>query len=273
MSNLALRSITAVFFVIIMVATIMWSPISFALFFLFVNNVGLHEFMAMQDKAGKRASKKLAFISGNIVFLVSMLVFLNVLDAEIIPLAGIAVFGIFIAELFRDKVRPFSNIAHTLTSVMYVSVPFSLFFFVSKFPLNEYNPYFVMSLVIMVWANDTFAYLVGRKLGKRKLFERISPKKTIEGALGGLAGTISAAVILSRFNPDTTVWFWVGLAVVVAVFFSIGDLVESLLKRSVDIKDSGNIMPGHGGLLDRFDGYLIGLPAVYVYLTLIPYFS
>lgn len=269
MSNLTLRAITGVVFVAIMIATIMGGDISFALFFLVVNNIGLNEFMIMQRKAGKRASRKLAFIAGNLVFGISMLVFLDLADEAFLPLAGVFIFWIFIAELFRNKIRPFSNIAHTLTAVFYVTVPLCLFFYVSKYPLGEYNGWFVLSMVIMVWCNDTFAYLAGRQFGKHPLFERVSPKKTVEGAIGGLAGTLIAAYILSNYHPDLSLGFWMGLAIVVSIFFSLGDLVESLLKRSVEIKDSGTILPGHGGVLDRFDGYLIGLPAVFVYLSVL----
>jgi len=125
-----------------------------------------------------------------------------------------------------------------------------------------------LGFFILQWSSDTFAYLVGRKLGKHKLFERISPKKTIEGFIGAIVLTALVAYVLSRFWDDISTRDWMLISVIVVVFGTLGDLVESLLKRNLGIKDSGAILPGHGGVLDRFDGVFISAPAVYFYLLL-----
>lgn len=121
----------------------------------------------------------------------------------------------------------------------------------------------------MLWTNDTGAYLAGRFFGKHKLFERISPKKTWEGSIGGGILTIGVAFILSVYFTNLDQTNWIVLAILVAVFGGLGDLVESMLKRSLNIKDSGNLLPGHGGILDRFDGLLLSIPFIYSYLYLI----
>jgi phosphatidate cytidylyltransferase len=125
-----------------------------------------------------------------------------------------------------------------------------------------------LGFLILQWSSDTFAYLVGRQFGKYKLFERISPKKTMEGFVGALILTMAMGFFLSQFWDDISTKDWIVVAAIVVVFGTLGDLVESLLKRNLSIKDSGSILPGHGGVLDRFDGVFISAPAVYFYLLL-----
>jgi phosphatidate cytidylyltransferase len=125
--------------------------------------------------------------------------------------------------------------------------------------------------MLMLWANDTGAYLFGSKFGKTRLFERHSPKKSWEGFFGGMFTSLVVAYVLSLFFTELPVWAWGGMAILISSFGTLGDLVESMLKRSLNAKDSGNILPGHGGFLDRFDGLLIAAPVVYAYLYLILY--
>jgi len=159
----------------------------------------------------------------------------------------------------------------------YVIIPFLLLI---KLPFLEgvYNPYILIGSFILIWTNDTFAYIVGKTMGKRKLFERISPKKTIEGFLGGMFFTIIAAYILSNFTTFITPLFhsplvWMGAAIILVVFGTLGDLVESKLKRNAGVKDSGNIMPGHGGILDRLDSIIFAIPFLFLYYQIISYVS
>ena len=121
----------------------------------------------------------------------------------------------------------------------------------------------------MLWANDTGAYLFGMKFGKRKLFERHSPKKSWEGFFGGMFTSLIVAFVISHFFVELDTLVWAGMAILISSFGTLGDLVESMLKRSLDAKDSGSFLPGHGGFLDRFDGLLIAAPVVYVYLYLV----
>ena len=152
------------------------------------------------------------------------------------------------------------------------------FIFITKisFGIKNYNPKIIIGLLILIWTNDTFAYIVGKSIGKHKLFEKISPKKTIEGFFGGLIFAIFAGYLISSYliKPsaqfsDKSILIWMIIAAIVGVIGTVGDLIESKFKRIAGVKDSGKIMPGHGGVLDRFDGYLLALPMVYTFVYLI----
>src|SRR5690606_35196428 len=170
-------------------------------------------------------------------------------------------------ELFRKQSKPFSNIAFTFLGVIFAVVPF-LCFYQLGFLDGTYNYEYPLGFLILLWSSDTGAYLAGRTFGKNKLFERHSPKKTWAGAVGGLFISLLAASILSRYCQGIEAWQWLVTSAIIVVFGTYGDLTESMLKRSYQIKDSGNIMPGHGGLLDRFDGLLLAAPLVYLFLSL-----
>jgi phosphatidate cytidylyltransferase len=154
--------------------------------------------------------------------------------------------------------------------IRYIILPFS-FLIALPFVFNEYQPNIVICILIFIWVNDSFAYLVGKNFGKRKLFERVSPKKTIEGFVGGLIFTVGSAFIINNIHqdPNITIIDWIFIAIIVSVIGTLGDLIESKFKRQANIKDSGNIMPGHGGLLDRLDSLFFAAPFVYLYLYFI----
>jgi phosphatidate cytidylyltransferase len=149
-----------------------------------------------------------------------------------------------------------------------VSLPFALLNNILYFN-EEWNPYLLLAVFIIIWVNDTFAYLVGSTLGKHRLFERISPKKSWEGFVGGAVAALGAGYVLSLFIIDLAWWQWLIFSLLVVVFGTFGDLMESFIKRSVKVKDSGRLIPGHGGLLDRFDSMLLVVPIIYFYLLLI----
>lgn len=156
------------------------------------------------------------------------------------------------------------------------------FIFITKisFGIKDYNPKIIIGLFILIWTNDTFAYLVGKSMGKHKLFERISPKKTIEGFLGGVVFAAIAGFLISKFyirpNPEfsnTSILIWTIIALIVSIFGTIGDLVESKFKRVAGVKDSGAIMPGHGGVLDRLDSVIFVAPIIYLFYQILYYVS
>ncbi len=178
------------------------------------------------------------------------------------------VFLLFTLELFLKSDQPFTNIGHYLLGVVYVGVPFALLITISYWHDN-YAPLRVFGLLLLTWTNDTMAYLIGSRIGKTPFFSRISPKKTWEGTLGGILCTFLIALLLSRWIPDFGTAEWLLLAGCVAVFGTLGDLVESMLKRSIRIKDSGALLPGHGGLLDRFDSFIFVLPFAWLALMLL----
>lgn len=189
--------------------------------------------------------------------------------------ASLMIFGTFAAmimELFLGSERPFTNVGNYLLCSIYVGLPYGLLSDIAMNSLSlsgsAYQPLRVFGLLLLIWTNDTMAYFVGSQLGRRKLFERISPKKTWEGTIGGGLCAVLVAWGLSFIIKDFTQPQWLVLGMVAAVFGTLGDLVESMLKRSVGVKDSGNLLPGHGGLLDRFDAFIFALPFFWLALQI-----
>ncbi len=160
------------------------------------------------------------------------------------------------------------NWAYLILGQVFIALPFSLLNFL-VFPSGEFNPVFLLSLFVLIWTNDTGAYVVGISFGKHKLFERISPKKSWEGFFGGIFFALILAYFLPQITGEIDILRWFGFALIAVVFGTWGDLIESLIKRTVDVKDSGNILPGHGGLLDRFDSLLFAVPLIYIYLQIV----
>ncbi|MBP6040569.1 MAG: phosphatidate cytidylyltransferase [Flavobacterium sp.] len=181
--------------------------------------------------------------------------------------------------LFDNKEQIVTPIWKYLYLIGYILLPF-IFIVKISFGINDYNPKIIIGLFILIWTNDTFAYLVGKSIGKHKLYERISPKKTIEGFLGGVVFAVFAGYLISKLyikpNPnfsDTSILIWTMIALIVGVFGTIGDLIESKFKRIAEVKDSGKIMPGHGGILDRLDSVIFVAPIVYLFYQILSYVS
>jgi phosphatidate cytidylyltransferase len=184
----------------------------------------------------------------------------------------VTIIYLLVTELYSKQPDPINNWAYTMLSQMYIALPFSLINVLAFTSTPDgrvmFNTILPLSVFIFLWTNDTGAYCVGSLLGRHKLFPRISPGKSWEGSVGGSLFVLAAAWAISYFLDGAilTTIQWLGLGLVVAVFGTWGDLVESLFKRTLGIKDSGNILPGHGGMLDRFDSSLIAIPAAVVYL-------
>lgn len=191
-------------------------------------------------------------------------------DVQLYALASVffSLLGLFIAELFLHDEKPFNNLGHYILGQAYLSIPYTVLTALAMWT-GEYSPNRVFGLMWLVWTNDTMAYLVGSRIGRRKLFERISPGKTWEGMLGGLASTLIMSWTLSLILTDYTQIQWVILAVIISVMGTLGDLIESMLKRSTGVKDSGDFFPGHGGFLDRFDAFQFSLPFAWAALYIL----
>lgn len=178
-----------------------------------------------------------------------------------------------IQNLFSNRSLIISN--DLVKYLLFIGYLVCSFIILAKLPFDQgvYAPNRIIGVFVLIWINDTFAYLVGKTIGKRKLIERISPKKTIEGFLGGALFTIFFSTFIARYFLNESVWVWGGIACVVVVFATLGDLVESKFKRSANVKDSGNIMPGHGGILDRLDSVIFVAPFVFLFYQILNYVS
>ncbi len=275
MSGLAQRVVTAFFFVAVMVGGIYGGQITFALLFALIAIMCLWEFLNLT--LPKNTTRKIIGV------LIGLFPFVTValLKLELMPNPGKhilhcsllllpLVFLIFIYELFTKSEKPFSNLGMLVLSVVYIGLPIASINFIA-YESGSYNPNILMGILLLTWTNDTFAYFVGSKLGRTKLLERISPKKTWEGTMGGAVGTIGLGVILSYVFPEVALFKWIGLAIIAVIFGGIGDLIESMLKRSLGVKDTGTILPGHGGFLDRFDAFIFMLPFATAYLLWFSY--
>jgi phosphatidate cytidylyltransferase len=270
------RTVTGSVFLLVVISAIVFHQLTFALLFLLIIIIGLIEFYSLLEKNGHHPQKWIGIIIGSLTFIT---LFFNNSSAYgitnlILPIYLPVFFTVFLAELFRNKPQAFSNIALTFLGIFYVSVPLSLWNLISihygpQQASPTYNWHYLLGYFFLMWTADTGAYLSGRYFGKHKLFERLSPKKTWEGFAGGIVLSLVVAWVNSIYYKELRLDQWVIVAVLTAGLGTLGDLVESMFKRSIDIKDSGNILPGHGGILDRFDGVFISSPFVVAYLLLI----
>ncbi len=277
LKNLIVRAVTGVFFVTAMVLGIL-HPHALIVLFALITGLSIWEYTGLVNNI--KGVKVNRFIST----IIGVYFFLAVAGLRLTPVEGFVVFVpyilsilyLLISELYLKNENPINSWAYTMLGQMYIAMPFSM---INVLAFQQIEPGQVtfdyllpLSIFIFLWTNDTGAYLCGSLLGKHKLFPRISPKKSWEGSIGGgLLVLIVAGVIGYFTNTDTdphmlSIPAWIGLGLVVVVFGTWGDLVESLFKRTLGIKDSGNILPGHGGMLDRFDSSLMAIPAAVVYL-------
>ncbi|WP_443937215.1 phosphatidate cytidylyltransferase [Pedobacter sp. MW01-1-1] len=266
------RAITAFFFTIVMLCSIFLGSYAFTCFYLVLSILSLFEFFKLIKNSGIRPHRNIGLIASALIFLMTAGIHYLKYDVKYLLLCIPLVFSVFVTELYKKSKIPFANISYTFVGFVYVTIPFCFFHALGFLEdWNVYNLHFPFAFLLMLWGNDTGAYLFGMKFGKRKLFERHSPKKSWEGFFGGVLTSVLVAVVLAHFYTEQQEWVWIGMAILISCFGTIGDLVESMLKRSLDTKDSGGLLPGHGGLLDRFDGLLLAAPVVYAYLYLIFY--
>jgi phosphatidate cytidylyltransferase len=253
-------------------------PVSFFIIGLVLLAGAQYEYYMMMISTGIRPQMITGIISGCSLYIVSTLVAAGIAGKEyfyvMIPLALV----MMISELFRKQKKPFDSLAHTFFAIFYIAIPFSMFPFAAfsrtgfssliPHPDIVFSPGIIVGFLLLLWANDTGAYLTGITIGRHRLMERISPKKSWEGFFGGMAIAVLAAWLLSGWLGilDTTGWIIISLIISIAGTF--GDLFESMLKRSIGLKDSGSILPGHGGFLDRFDSAIISFPLVYLFISL-----
>ena len=263
------RIITAFFFTIVMLGSVFSGSYVFAGFYLILSLATLLEFYKLIKTAGIRPHVTIGVMVAAIIFLITIAYHFFQFQTKYLMIGVPLVFAVFVVELYKKSKIPFANIAYTFVGFIYVTIPFCFFYALGYLvEVNEYKFQLPLSFLLMLWANDTGSYLFGMRFGKRRLFERHSPKKSWEGFLGGMFSCLLVAFIVSLFYVQILPLVWAGMAGLISAFGTLGDLIESMLKRSLDTKDSGHFLPGHGGFLDRFDGLLIAAPVVYVYLYL-----
>jgi phosphatidate cytidylyltransferase len=267
------RAITGFFFVIVMLASVLLGNYVFDVFYLVLAVLCLSEFYGLLKKSGAEPGQFIGILNGVLLYAAAALICYSDNDPPSFYLLLIlvpALAAVFIQELYKKSAAPFINIAYTILGLVLVVMPFCFFHALAYLSIfNGFNFHLPLAFLIMLWANDTGAYLSGYFFGKTKLFERHSPKKTWEGFIGGVLISAGAAYIISLFYKELPWKDWVIMAVLIGCFGTLGDLVESMFKRSINVKDSGGILPGHGGLLDRFDGLFLAAPIVYAYLYFI----
>lgn len=268
MNNFFQRLITGTIFVSVMLGAVVFGPVSFILLFSVITFLGVWEFLSLASKDTLVPQKILGALTGTALFLISSLGAFGQIDFAYLYLIIPLMFVIFISELFAGKEKPFYNIAFSLLGIIYVALPMSLLPLIS-FKSGAYSSHILLGILFLLWSSDTGAYLFGVKFGKHRLFEKVSPKKSWEGSLGGTCCALLVAYLMAGYFSELSVSSWVILALIIVVFGTLGDLIESLFKRSIHVKDSGTILPGHGGILDRFDGLIFAVPFIFVYLFFI----
>lgn len=275
LANLITRTITGVLFVVIVVACFL-RPVAMEFLFALVTGLTIWEYCGLvNEKEGVQVNRFISTVAGVYFFLA-----VGGFCSGLVPTAAfipylLTIVYLFISELYTGGKDAIENWAHTMLGQMYIALPFStvnVLAFQSSGGQTVFNNIVPLCVFIFLWTNDTGAYCSGSLFGKHKLFPRISPGKTWEGSIGGAVLVLAMAAAIHFLFPHIeeelglSIWQWMGLGLVIVVFGTWGDLVESLFKRTLGIKDSGNILPGHGGMLDRFDSSLMAMPAAVVYL-------
>lgn len=229
----------------------------------------MKEFYRLSEKTNSKPQKLLGIIIASLVYFGSAANFLKPsISIVLFLLAFTVMFLLFVTELFRFKENSINNIGATILGIVYVAFPMSLLNYLAFDKLDIYNYETVLALFILVWLSDTGGFIIGVKFGKNRLLEKISPKKSWEGAVGSLIFCIVGGLVISQYYSDYSMIEWAVLGVLVCATAISGDLIESMFKRNAGVKDAGTALPGHGGFLDRFDSVLFVIPFVYLFQLL-----
>ena len=274
MNNFIVRTITSVFFVVTLVVSFT-NPLAMVFLFALITGMTIWEFVGLvNERPFVQVNRFISTVAG-VYFFLAMAGHCSgrvTSDTVFIPYL-ITIIYLLVAELYVKEKDPINDWAYTMLPQLYITLPLSMIN-VLAFPFSgAYSPVLPLSVFVFLWLNDAGAYCIGSLLGRHKLFPRVSPGKSWEGSIGGALLVVGGAALTSHLlgvyapgESSLTLWQWAGLGLTVVVFGTWGDLVESLFKRTLGIKDSGNVLPGHGGMLDRFDSTLLAMPAAVVYL-------
>lgn len=267
-NNLTQRLITGILGSAAVITGVSYSEWTYFILFFALCALAMYEFYKLIGLDGMVPQKALGMVIGLLIFSLTFFIEQNTTDPKyfflVFPLASV----VFMIKLYKKTERkPFTNIAFTFLGIFYIAMPLSLLN-IAAYEKGHYNFEIILGSLLILWASDTGAYFAGTYFGKRKLFERISPKKSWEGFFGGAALALVIAFLFTQYFHTLENYQWYIIAIIIIVGGTFGDLIESLLKRSIEIKDSGNVLPGHGGFLDRFDGLLISSPFIVAYLEI-----
>ncbi|MDR1369927.1 MAG: phosphatidate cytidylyltransferase [Dysgonamonadaceae bacterium] len=273
MKNFTLRTLTGAVYVALVTAGVLVDPYTFLVLFSLIIVFCLHEFYRLIGTTKKVPVNPCFNCAGGLLLFGATYLYIS-------GVAGTAIFipyllylvAVPVSELYRKKEDPLQNLAYAFLGQVYITFPLTLLnllaFRADSSGEMQYYPMLALALFVFIWINDSGAYLVGVTIGKHRLFERISPKKSWEGFFGGLIFTALSSLVFYHFESHIPYYHWMGMAVMVVVFGTWGDLVESLMKRTLGVKDSGNALPGHGGFLDRFDSLLFAVYGMFFYVQL-----
>ncbi|MEM9417149.1 MAG: phosphatidate cytidylyltransferase [Bacteroidota bacterium] len=266
-SQLKKRIMTASVAIPMVIAAIYWSAWSYFFLFLFVAMATMQEFYKLVEVGGACPSSAWGILSGVLTYTLVFMYASSHIPAHYLYVLWPVIALTYPIELYKKGKAPFTNIAYTLLGIAYASVPFALFHLIA-FVQGTYRYEIVLGILLIVWANDTGAYIVGSRLGKHRLFQRISPKKSWEGVLGGAAFALIVSYGIGHYFSSLHGELWLGIGSTIVVVGTYGDLVASMFKRSLALKDSGQTLPGHGGFLDRFDSLLLAIPFILALIKL-----
>lgn len=261
------RLLSGIVYILLLAAAVFYSAESFLLLFWVFMMIAVVEFCSLI-----KLNKTIPMIAAAGTYFLFAFFPVTIVMLHLLLLATIFVSGKCIAFLFDDGPAPFDRTAKYVYLFGYIILPFIL---LAKIPFQDdyYEPKIIFGIFVLIWTNDTFAFIVGKTMGKNKLFEKISPKKTIEGFIGGVGFAVVMSAIISNLFTDLHWFVWMVTALIIGIIGTLGDLVESKFKRLAGVKDSGNIMPGHGGILDRLDSVIFAAPFVFLFYQIIYYVS
>ena len=267
------RGLSGVVYILLLISSILYSTESFFILFGLFLLIAVYEFCALVHLNKIVPLITAVVLYGSVTYLETKNQHLSQNFDYTLLTATLLISFRCIYFLFNDKQQKIDKVYKYLFLLGYIVLPFII---ITKIPfgINGYNPKIIIGIFILIWTNDTFAYIVGKSIGKHKLYEKISPKKTIEGFLGGIVFAVLASYLIATYyieGKQTAQFIWLGFAIIVGVFGTIGDLIESKFKRIANVKDSGAIMPGHGGVLDRLDSVIFVAPFIFLFYQLLPF--
>lgn len=269
MTTFIKRTISGAVYVIVVVGAILGGPVVFGIFSILLLGLSLSEFRDVTRIGDKYIPAIPFYLINGAIMILSVLVAVEMINSRFLLMAAALVFTIFLIPALSRQVHSVNQLGDFLIAVFYITIPLAMLNFYHFFDGDSTWNVLLLSTFIILWLNDTFAYIVGSLAGRNKLSEEISPKKTWEGSIGGLIFSLGGAAVLELLLGVMDFWQWLGFALVIVVSGTFGDLFESALKRRAGLKESGDLIPGHGGILDRLDSLLLAAPFVFIYFMLV----